>query len=167
MLGSPGADRVIGRSTRIDVEGLAALALELEHEGLDWLLVDCPPRMDEWGWAGLRICSEVLIPVQAEFFAMHGLSQMLATLREAEAEYPGRAALMGVLVTLLDPKESVSSEVVSDLRSNLGPRVFTSQILRDSGFIEAASHGISLLSYNPGAVGALCYAELVREVLDG
>ncbi len=167
MLGSPGADRTIDRAAKVDVSGLLGLSEQLATAGVDWLIVDCPPRMDDWGWAGLELCRQVLIPVQAEFFAMHGLSQMLATLEEAQKAFPGRAELLGVLATLLDFREGVAREVLQDLRRNLGPRVLGTVIFRDAQFVEAASHGKTLFTYNPSAKGALCYGELVREVLHG
>jgi chromosome partitioning protein len=167
LLGSPGAEQAVDRAARVDVPGLLRLALELEEAGIEWLIVDCPPRMDAWGWAGLQLCEQVLIPVQAEFFAMHGLSQMLRTLQEAQAEFPGKAGLMGVLPTLVDAEEAIAREVVQDLRKNLQGRVFRTVIFRDARFVEAASHGQTLFSYDPTAKGALCYAELIREVIDG
>jgi chromosome partitioning protein len=167
MLASPGAERSVTRAAKVDVQGLIGLAQELASSGIDWLIVDCPPRMDDWGWAGLQLCDQVLIPVQAEFFAMHGLSQMLRTLEEARASYPGRAGLMGVLATLVDVREGIAREVVQDLRRNLTDKVFASIIFRDAQFVEAASHGRTLFAYNPSAKGALCYGELVREVIDG
>jgi chromosome partitioning protein len=123
--------------------------------------------MDEWGWAGLQICSEVLIPVQAEFFAMHGLSQMLATLDLARREYPGRGRLLGILPTIVDWREQVCREVVQDLRSNLGRSVMESAIFKDMQVVEAASHGVTVFAHNPFSKAALCFCELIREVVDG
>lgn len=167
LLGSPGAEHPIHRATSVDMHALLRLSGELESAGIQWLIVDCPPRMDEWGWAGLQLCESVMIPVQAEFFAMHGLSQMMRTLEQAQAEYPGRAHLMGVLPTLVDPREAIAREVVQDLRKHLPGKVFRTAIFRDARFVEAASHGQTLFSYYPAAKGALCYAELIREVIDG
>lgn len=167
LLASPGAEHSVGRLTGVDVPKLRDLVSELQAAGLDWLVVDCPPRMDQWGWAGIQLCEQVLVPVQAEFFAIHGLSQMLGTLQEAQAEFPGRANLMGVLPTIVDRREPVCCEVVDDLRRTLGEQVFQTVILRDSQFVEAASHGKTLFTHNPTAKGALCYGELIREVQDG
>ncbi len=166
LLPSPGAERNVGRDTTLDADALAELAASLEAE-LDWLIVDCPPRMDEWGWAGLRLCREVLVPVQAEFFAMQGLSHMMQTLDQAQREFPGRAELMGVLVTMLDCREPIAREVFANLRDNLGSDLFQARILRDSQLVEAASHGTSLFDYNLCSKGARSYAELVREVMHG
>ncbi len=165
ILPSPGAERNIERDTVPNTPKLAALAGALAEAGLGWLIVDCPPRMDAWGWAGLELCEQVILPVQAEFFAMHGLSQMLRTLDAARARLPQRAALLGVLATMVDARESITLEVLEDLRRNLGPRMLESQIFRDLRFVEAASHGRSLFDYDLDAKGALAYGELVREVL--
>jgi chromosome partitioning protein len=166
ILQSPGARRNLDRNADLDTEALAAMVEMLEDQ-VDWLLVDCPPRMDRWGWAGLRLCKEVLIPVQAEFFAMQGLTRMMETLEAAAKEYPGHAQLMGVLVTMLDLREPIAVEVLRDLRANLGPLLMHSYIFRDSQLVEAASHGTSIFEYNLFSRAALSYADLVREVLHG
>lgn len=129
----------------------------------DWLIVDCPPRMDAWGRAGLQLCREVLVPVQAEFLAMHGLSQILATLDSVK----DHCSLLGVVATMVDAREQVCVEVVASLRAHLGDSVFETVILRDSGLVEAASHGMSVFRYAPGSKAAFCYGELIREVCDG
>jgi len=167
ILPSPGATRAMSRTARLDVGRLVQLAAALDQAGLDWLVVDCPPRMDQWGWAGLQLSDEVLIPVPPEFFPMHGLSQMVQTLEEARREFPGKAGLMGILVTMLDRRESVALEVLEDLRKNLGGRLMTSEVYRDPQLVEAASHGRTVFDYNLFSKGARSYGELVREVLYG
>ncbi len=167
ILPSPGADRSLSRDANLDVDALAKLADSLGKAGTDWLVVDCPPRMDQWGWAGLRLCKEVLVPVPAEFFPMHGLSRMMETLELARKEFPGQAGLMGVLVTMLDQRESISSEVLADLRSNLGSTLMDAIIYRDSQLVEAASYGKTIFEYNIFSKGARSYGELVREVIHG
>ena len=167
ILPSPGAYRNIDRRTVPDTAKLRALTEALAEHGADWLIVDCPPRMDAWGWAGLELCQQVLLPVQAEFFAMHGLGQMLQTLRQARKKFAGRADLLGVLPTLVDGREEISREVLDDLRENLGEQVCQAAIYRDSTFVEAASHGRTLFDYRIDAKGTLCYASLVREVRHG
>ena len=167
ILPSPGANRTMPRDAELDVDGLVALAEELRREKVDWLVVDCPPRMDQWGWAGLQLAEEVLIPVPPEFFPMHGLTQMVETLEVAREEFPGKARLLGVLVTMLDRRWTVALEVMEDLRSNLGDRLLGTVIYRDPQLVEAASHGKTLFEYNLFATGARAYGELVREVIHG
>ena len=167
ILPSPGARRAVPRSAKLDVEALVDLVEALDSAGTDWLVVDCPPRMDQWGWAGLRLCKEVLIPVPPEFFPMHGLTQMVATLEEARSEFPGQAELMGVLVTMLDRRESVALEVLEDLHANLGSQLMATMIYRDPQLVEAASYGKTLFDYDLFTLGARSYGELVREVMYG
>ncbi len=167
ILPSPGARRTVPRSAKLDVDALEGLVEALDADGTDWLVVDCPPRMDQWGWAGLRLCKEVLIPVPPEFFPMHGLTQMMATLQDARREFPGRAELMGVLVTMLDRRDSVALEVLEDLHANLGSQLMDTMIYRDPQLVEAASYGKTLFDYNLFAVGARSYGELAREVMYG
>ncbi|MCC6671358.1 MAG: ParA family protein [Planctomycetes bacterium] len=167
LLPSSGSSRNLGPDTKLDTRGLVRLSAELEKGGFEWLVVDCPPRMDHWGWAGLQLCQEVLIPVQAEFLAMQGLSQMLRTLEQAQAQFPGHGELMGVLVTMVDQRHPIARDVVQDLRQNLGPKVFESLIFRDMQLVEAASHGKTIFEYNLFCKGALAYADFVREVVHG
>ena len=167
ILPSPGARRTLSRTAQLDVEGLVQLVAALERAGVDWLVVDCPPRMDQWGWAGLRLCKEVLVPLPPEFFPMHGLSKMMETLDAASREFPGQATLMGVLLTMLDQRESVALEVQRDLEQNLGDHLLQSIIYRDPQLVEAASHGLTVFDYNLFSKGARSYGELVREVIHG
>lgn len=146
-----------------DASFLARLRHDMETLAPDWLIADCPPRMDAWGRAGLQLCQEVIVPVQAEFLAMHGLSQILATLESVR----DHCKLLGVLPTMVDMREQICAEVVSSLRSHLGPQVFQTVVLRDATLVEAASHGQSVFHYAPGSKAAFCYGELILEVCDG
>ena len=113
LLPSSGARAAPERSLTIDAENLRSLVAEFEPR-TDWLVVDCPPRMDEWGWAGVQLCDHVVVPVQAEFFAMHGLSQMLTSIEAIATEFPGKACLRGVLLTMVDSDEPVALEILED-----------------------------------------------------
>lgn len=166
LLPSAGGEAVQSGEATIDTDRLQAVVAELEGE-IDVLIVDCPPRMDEWGWAGVQLCEEVIVPVQAEFFSMHGLSQMMTSLEEAARRYPGKGRLRGVLPTMVDAKEEVSGEILDDLRRNLGGTLLNTVIFRDSSLVEAASHGQSVFIHSPWSKGALCYTELVQEIIDG
>ena len=98
---------------------------------------------------------------------MHGLSQMLASLEAAAQEFPGRARLRGVLPTMVDFAEPVTREILEDLRKNLSGNLLRSAILRDASLVEAASFGQSIFQHSPFSKGSLCYAELVKELIDG
>ena len=166
LIASPGASIGMPRKTSVDLGRLRELVDEI-GKSADFLVIDCPPRMDDWGWAGVQLCDEVVVPVQAEFFAMHGLSQMLASLEAAAQEFPGRARLRGVLPTMVDFAEPVTREILDDLRKNLAGNLLRSAILRDASLVEAASFGQSIFQHSPFSKGSLCYAELVKELIDG
>lgn len=166
LLRSPGAESLVEPGADIEVDRLLELVRELSKT-LDWLVVDCPPRIDAWGWAGLQLGDEVLVPVQAEFFAIHGLSQMLTAMDVIAKQLAGKTRIRGVLPTMVDASEPVTLEVVEDLRRNLGDLVMGTMVLRDSHLVEAASHGQTAFAHCPWARGALCYGELVMELLDG
>ncbi|MBL8734159.1 MAG: ParA family protein [Planctomycetes bacterium] len=166
LLPSSGNPAIQERDAKIDLGKLRGL-VEALSEQLDWLVMDCPPRLDEWGWAGIQLCDEVLVPVQAEFFSMHGLSQMMQSLEVASKDYPGKARLRGILPTMVDFREAVAIEILEDLRRNLGSLVLQSTIFRDAQLVEAASHGRSAFLHCPWSKGALCYAGLVRELSNG
>ncbi|MEO0478169.1 MAG: ParA family protein [Planctomycetota bacterium] len=168
ILPSPGAERNIDPETVPDSSRLATLSDALEEAGVDCLIVDCPPRMDAWGITGLGLCDWVLIPAQAEFFAMHGLTQMFETVdRVAKQDTRRTPKVRGVVPTLIDGSDPVSSEVLADLRRHLGDRLLDSAVFRDSSFIEASSHGTTLFEFRPESKGALCYLNLTMEMLDG
>ena len=166
MLPSPGDGSTLARGATIDVDRLKELVARIADR-IDWLVIDCPPRLDEWGWAGVQIAEQVVVPVQPEFFAMHGLSQMLASLEAAAAEFPGKAALRGVLPTMVDLREPVAKEVLEDLRKNLGDRLLQTVVLRDAALVEASSFGQTVFQHSPFSKAALCYADLVKELEHG
>lgn len=166
LLPSAGGEAVQSGEATIDTGRLQAFVAGLEGE-IDVLIVDCPPRMDEWGWAGIQLCEEVIVPVQAEFFSMHGLSQMMSSLEQAAKRYPGKGKLRGVLPTMVDTDEAVAKEILEDLSHNLKGLLLNTVIFRDSSLVEAASHGQSVFVHSPWSKGALCYTELVQEIIDG
>ena len=166
LVPSAGAEARADGEASIDADHLQSMVRGLAGE-IDVLVVDCPPRMDAWGWAGVQLCEQVLVPVQAEFFSMHGLSQMMASLEQAAERFPGRGQLRGVLPTMVNSDEAIAKEVLDDLRANLGDTLLQSVIFRDSSLVEAASHGQSVFVHSPSSKGALCYTELVQEILDG
>lgn len=166
ILSSRSDDQFLAPGVSLDLDRLLDLTQTLA-ERADFLIVDCPPRMDEWGWAGIQLADEVVVPVQAEFFAMHGLSQMLTSLARASDAFPGKARLRGILPTMVDFREPIALEILDDLRKNLGDRMLGSTILRDPSLVEAASHGKTVFSHSPWSKSAFCYAHLVKELAHG
>ena len=92
---------------------------------------------------------------------------MMRSLEQPAKRYPGKGKLRGVLPTMVDTKELISTEILEDLRGNLAGLLLNTVIFRDPSLVEAASHGQSVFVHSPWSKGALCYTELVQEIIDG
>ena len=163
------------RSVR-DVERIAAAAREgsmvLEGHlarGLaawDYCLIDCPPSAGELTRAALAGSTEVLMPIQCEYFALEGLTQMIEVIRDVMQERPGRLSFSGIVLTMHDASLELTAEVEAEVRDFFGEIVFETVIPRDVAVSEAPSHSQSVLDYAPRSLGARAYTELVMEVRD-
>lgn len=132
----------------------------------DLAVLDCPPAFGEATEAALSVADGVLVPIQCEYFAMEGLTQILASVAQAQARRGRPLPVVGILLTLYDPREAVSREVASEVRSNFPKKTFESVIQRDTGFVEASSFGKTLYEYDILSPGAWDYLSLTREVLE-
>jgi chromosome partitioning protein len=137
---------------------------ELSH--FDFILLDCPPSLGQLTRASLAASAEVMIPIQCEYFAMEGLSQIIDLARQAKSRENPRLELGGIVLTMFDPALELAQEVAAEVREYFDDAVFETMIPRDVTVSEAPSHGLSVLDYQPRARGAWAYAELVREVID-
>ena len=146
----------------------ATLRQQLNNElsGFDYVFFDCPPSLGQLTRAALGASAEIYIPIQCEYFAMEGLSQMIELARHTKARDNNRLEIGGIVLTMFDPSLELAQEVASEVRGYFDETVFDSMIPRDVQISEAPSHGLSVLDYAPRARGARAYAELVLEVLD-
>jgi chromosome partitioning protein len=132
----------------------------------DYILIDCPPSLGQLTRASLGASAELYIPIQCEYFAMEGLSQIIELARHAKAKDNHKLEIGGIVLTMYDPALDLANEVVSEVRQYFDETVFDSLIPRDVHISEAPSHGVSVLDYAPRARGARAYTELVMEVID-
>lgn len=153
------------RAGESDVEVLRR-HLFSELSGFDFVLIDCPPSLGSLTRAALTASTEVLMPIQCEYFAMEGLTQMIHVIRDVMQTNPGRLEFGGILMTMYDYQLEVTREVENEVREFFGEIVFDSVIPRDVAVCEAPSHGISVLDYAPRARGTRAYIELCMEVLN-
>jgi chromosome partitioning protein len=137
---------------------------ELSH--FDYVFLDCPPSLGQLTRAALGASTAVYIPIQCEYFAMEGLSQIIELARQTKARDNHRLEIGGIVLTMFDPALELANEVVSEVRGFFDETVFRTLIPRDVHVSEAPSHGLSVLDYAPRARGAWAYTELVLEVLD-
>ena len=132
----------------------------------DFVLIDCPPSLGQLTRTALASASEVLMPIQCEYFAMEGLTQMIDVIRQVMTQQPRRLQFGGILLTMYDEMLELTEEVDNEVRDFFGEIVFRTVIPRDVAVAEAPSHGQSVLDYAPRSRGARAYAELCMEVLD-
>jgi len=147
---------------------LAALRRCLDGglQSFDFVLIDCPPSMGELTQTALAASTEVLMPIQCEYFAMEGLTQMIHVIRKIMQERNGRLQFGGILLTMYDPLLELTHEVDEEVRDFFGDIVFDTVIPRDVAVSEAPSYGRAVIDYAPRTRGARAYVELCMEVLD-
>ncbi len=136
------------------------------HAAYRFLLVDCPPTLGTLTEAALTASTEVLIPIQCEYFAMEGLSQLIQVIRRVMQRTDGRLTFGGILLTMYDPYLELTGEVDNEVREFFGDIVFDTVVPRDVSLCEAPSHGQSVFDYAPRSRGAFAYTQLCMEVLE-
>jgi len=131
----------------------------------DYVLIDCPPSLSLLTVNAMVAAQAVLIPLQAEFFALEGLSQLMLTIRTLRETANRDLRIEGVVLTMYDGRNNLSQQVESDARSNLGQLVFQTVIPRNVRVSEAPSYSVPVLSYDPLSKGSLAYRALAQELL--
>lgn len=132
----------------------------------DFVLIDCPPSLGELTQAALAASTEVLMPIQCEYFAMEGLTQMIHVIRRIMQRQAARLEFGGILLTMYDATLELTCEVETEVREFFGDIVFDTVIPRDVSVSEAPSYGQSVIDFAPRCQGTRAYVELCMEVLD-
>ena len=132
----------------------------------DFVLIDCPPSLGKLTRTALSACHEVLMPIQCEYFAMEGLTQMIEVIRDVMSTTDGQLQFGGILLTMYDHRLELTAEVDKEVREFFGEIVFDTVIPRDVAISEAPSHAKSVLDYSPRSLGTRAYIELCMEVLE-
>lgn len=131
----------------------------------DYILIDCPPSLNMLTINALTAARSVLVPLQCEFFALEGLSQLLKTVEMAKANLNPDLVIDGVMLTMYDRRNRLSAQVAADVRKHLGRAVFKTMIPRNVRIAEAPSFGRPVTSYDPHCRGSLAYKQLADEML--
>ena len=131
----------------------------------DTVLLDCPPSLGHLTVLALTAADEVLVPLQAEYYALEGVSDLVATIRRIQGRLNPRLTLAGILMTMVDDRTNLSREVLVEIRRHFGPQVLDTQIPRNVRLAEAPSHGLPILQYDIKSRGAEAYLTLARELL--
>jgi len=149
---------------RLAIEGLA-LGDHLRAEPFTYILIDCPPSLNLLTINALAAADAVLVPLQCEFFALEGLSQLIRTVDQVRSAINPRLEIHGVVLTMYDPRNNLSGQVVADVREFMGPKVFETMIPRNVRVSEAPSHGKPVLLYDLKCAGSQAYLRLASEVI--
>ena len=131
----------------------------------DFILLDCPPALNIITLNALAASDGALVPLQAEFYALEGLSQLLKTIKDISSTINNKLKLSGVVLTMFDKRNNLSLQVEEDVRKDLDKDVFLTKIPRNIRLSEAPSHGLPALIYDHRCSGSKAYIELAREFL--
>ncbi len=131
----------------------------------DYILIDCPPSLSLITVNGLVACDRIIVPMQAEFYALEGLSQLVETIKIVKNKYNPSLDIEGILFTMFDPRLNASNQVVSEVEKFFPGKVFKTKIPRNVRISEAPSYGQPVMYYDKSSRGAEEYANLGREIL--
>ncbi|PIE14979.1 MAG: chromosome partitioning protein ParA [Rhodobacterales bacterium] len=136
----------------------------IDQYNLDYILIDCPPSLNLLTANAMVAANSVLIPLQSEFFALEGLSQLMLTVREVRQTANKNLRIEGVVLTMYDGRNRLSQQVEEDARENLGELVFKTVIPRNVRVSEAPSFAMPVTEYDPDSKGSQAYSQLAKEL---
>ena len=148
-----------------DRELLMKRILSHLRDQYDFILIDCSPSLGLITVNALTASDSVIIPVQAEFFALEGIAKLLNTIKIIKSKLNPQLKIEGFLVTMFDNRLRLSTQVYDEVKKHFGSLVFNTVITRNVRLSEAPSHGLSVLDYDPSSKGAKNYAALAKEVI--
>lgn len=129
----------------------------------DFIIIDCPPSLGLLNTNALSAADSVLIPVQCEYYALEGVTQLLMTIRLVQKTSNPKLKIEGLVMTMYDARTNLSMEVSQDVRQTFGKLVYQSNIPRNIKLSEAPSRGLSIFEYDVNSAGARCYGDLTKE----
>ena len=135
-------------------------------ENYDFVFIDCPPSLDLLTLNGLCACDTILVPIQCEYFALEGLSELMNTIRTVKKMYNPYIEVEGVLLTMYDGRLNLTLQVTQEVKKHFNDKVFKTAIPRNVRLSEAPSFGAPVNYYDPASRGAQAYDELAKEFLD-
>jgi chromosome partitioning protein len=147
-------------------ERYLADALEGATDGYAFVFLDCPPSFGPLTVNALAAADRVIVPVQAEYYALEGLSQLLGSINLAKARLNPRLSVAGILLTMVDGRTRLAQEVEAELRRHFGALVFPTTVPRSVRLAEAPSHGLPVIAYDRRSAGAQAYWKVAMELVD-
>src|SRR5205807_9399791 len=160
------AGAVVELARRGDGERYLAQSLARAREPYSFVFVDCPPSLGPLTVNALTAASRVLVPVQAEYYALEGLSQLQRSLDAIRVRLNPELTLAGVVLTMVDGRTRLSADVAAELERHFGPLLFRASIPRSVRIAEAPSHGLPVITYDPRSRGAEAYWKVAMELVE-
>lgn len=151
---------VISRETRMKV------TIEDIRSKYDYILIDCPPSLGLLTLNALTASDTILVPIQCEYYALEGLSQLMNTVKLVQRHLNPALDVEGVVLTMFDARTNLSIQVVEDVKKHFRNKVYRTVIPRNVRLSEAPSFGLPIILYDPKSKGAECYLDLAQEVID-
>lgn len=144
----------------------ALTAERINDLGFSYVLIDCPPSLSLLTVNGMVAAQSILVPLQSEFFALEGLSQLMLTIRQIRQTANPDLRIEGILLTMYDQRNNLAQQVEADARETLGELVFRTVVPRNVRVSEAPSHALPVLRYDTGSKGSLAYRALAAEITE-
>ena len=141
-------------------------ALATIEQDYDFILIDCPPALNLLTVNGLCAAQSVLIPMQCEYYALEGLSDLVQTIKKVRAHLNPQLQIEGLLRTMFDPRNTLAQQVSAQLQQHFGDKLYRTVIPRNVRLAEAPSHGLPALGLDQGSKGAQAYLALAGEMLN-
>jgi len=152
------------RSYRLK-RAIEAYVADASREGIDYILIDCPPSLNVLTVNALTASDAILVPLQCEFFALEGLTQLLKTVERVRGHLNAKLDIQGLVLTMYDSRNNLSAEVAADVREHFGDKVYKTVIPRNVRVSEAPSMGKPVLLYDLSCAGSKAYVALAKEVV--
>ena len=171
---SPGDANLSGVETELMAGGRAQFRLrdavaQFRAESqlnIDYMLIDCPPSLNVLTVNALTAADAVLVPLQAEYFALEGLAQLVATINAVKANLNTTLEIQGVVLTMYDKRTTLSEQVANEVRTHFPDKVYETVIPRNVRISEAPSHGLPAIIYDQNASGSKAYIQLAKELIE-
>ncbi|GKQ43461.1 sporulation initiation inhibitor Soj [Companilactobacillus sp. RD055328] len=150
---------MIARETRLKA------GIETVQDDYDFILLDCPPSLGQLSINAFTASNSIVIPVQTEYYALEGLSQLLNTVRLVQKHFNKDLTIEGVLLTMLDGRTNLGAQVVEEVQSYFGDRVYETIIPRNTKLAQAPSYGLPIIDFDKNSTGSKLYMDLAKEVI--
>ncbi len=160
-----GADLHLSMNNEHESKIFAEPIRQIQKE-YDYIIMDCPPSLGIINRNGLSIADKVLIPMQAEYYALEGLTQLLSTIMVVKKMFNNKLQIGGLLITMYDSRTNLGEDVISEVEKFFKGQVIETKIPRNIKLAEAPSSGMSIFNYAPSSSGAKAYMALTEEILE-